>query len=445
MHFTGRAMTRRGFLGGGMALAATALAGCSSPVGAGLFGSQLDPSTLVFWNLFAGGDGARMQAMEAGYGKTYGPGSLQATTFAWGNPYYTKVTLATVGNKPPDVAVSHLTRAKPLRDGNIIEDITDADLASVGLSPSDFATKPWKAQVTGGRTVAIPLDTHPFVLFFNSEVCRKAGLLGADGDLKEIQGLEDFEAALKAISAVTGGAAITVANVGGETATPWRLFWTLYNQRQGATPFISGGGTKLTVDEDLFVDTVTRIQSWVRKGWLNKGLDYATAQTYMFTGKAGMYLQGEWEISTAQSVKGLHFGMTRIPTVYDRPAAQADSHCFIIPRKKRTDEQRHQVMLFIKKMLEQSMTWAEGGHIPAYQPVARSTAYRDLSPQSNYSSAADVAVYDDPTWYGGSGSTFENIVGAQLGLAQQLSVTPQRALTVIKQQLRVYLDTESPL
>ncbi|WP_232235839.1 hypothetical protein [Acidipropionibacterium acidipropionici] len=283
------------------------------------------------------------------------------------------------------------------------------------------------------------------MLFFNSEVCRKAGLLGADGDLKELQGLEDFEAALKAISAVTGGTAITVANVGGETATPWRLSWTLYNQRQGATPFISGGGTKLTVDEDLFVDTVTRIQSWVRKGWLNKGLDYATAQTYMFTGKAGMYLQGEWEISTAQSVKGLHFGMTRIPTVYDRPAAQADSHCFIIPRKKRTDEQRHQVMLFIKKMLEQSMTWAEGGHIPAYQPVARSTAYRDLSPQSNYSSAADVAVYDDPTWYGGSGSTFENIVGAQLGLAQQLSVTPQRALTVIKQQLRVYLDTESPL
>ncbi len=375
MHFTGRAMTRRGFLGGGMALAATALAGCSSPVGAGLFGSQLDPSTLVFWNFFAGGDGARMQAMEAGYGKTYGPGSLQATTFAWGNPYYTKVTLATVGNKPPDVAVSHLTRAKPLRDGDIIEDSTDADLASVGLSPSDFATKPWKAQVTGGRTVAIPLDTHPFVLFFNSEVCRKDGLLGADGDLKELQGLEDFEAALKAISAVTGGTAITVANVGGETATPWRLFWTLYNQRQGATPFISGGGTKLTVDEDLFVDTVTRIQSWVRMGWLNKGLDYATAQTYMFTGKAGMYLQGEWEISTAQSVKGLHFGMTRIPTVYDRPAAQADSHCFIIPRKKRTDEQRHQVMLFIKKMLEQSMTWAEGATSP---PISRSREARPI-------------------------------------------------------------------
>lgn len=445
MHDTSREVTRRGFLGGGLALAGLALAGCSNPVGAGLFGSQLDPSTLVYWNLFSGGDGTRMQAMEAGYRKTYGPSSLQATTFAWGNPYYTKVTLATVGNKPPDVAVSHLTRAKPLREGDIIEDITDADLASVGLSADDFAVKPWKAQMTGGHTVAIPLDTHPFVLLYNSDVCKKAGLLESDGNLKEISGLDEFEAALKAISKATGGIALTSANVGGETATPWRLFWTLYNQRTGATPFISGGGTELTADEDLFIDIVTRIQTWVKNGWLNNGLDYATAQTYMFTGKAGLYVEGEWEITTAQSIKGLRFGMTKIPTVYDKPAAQADSHCFIIPRKDRTDQERHQVMLFIKKMLEQSMTWAEGGHIPAYQPIAKSKAYENLKPQANYASAANIAVYDDPCWYGGSGSTFENIVGAQLGLAQQLAISPQGALSVIKKQLRVYLDTESPL
>ncbi len=35
-----------------------------------------------------------------------------------------------------------------------------------------------------------------------------------------------------------------------------------------------------------------------------QGLDYATAQTLMFTGKAGFFMQGEWEISTAQSIRG---------------------------------------------------------------------------------------------------------------------------------------------
>jgi multiple sugar transport system substrate-binding protein len=409
-----------------------------------LVGSALNPNQLVFWNLFGGGDGSRMQEMEAGYRKLHGAGSLQATTFAWGNPYYSKLTLATVGNKPPDVAIAHLTRAKPLFAGNILEPITDADLASAGLKASDFNPKAWAAQETNGNTIAIPLDTHPLVMFYNSDVCKKAGLLDADGKLKPLDGLDTFEKALAAVSKVTGGTAITVANVS-ETATPWRVFWTLYNQHKDATPFLADNGSKITVNEAAFNDVMGRVQAWVKNGWLNTGLDYAGAQTQMFTGKAGFYLEGEWEITTAQSIKGLKFGMVPVPQLYDKPAAQADSHTFVLPRKNRTPEQRKQAMGFIKTMLDQSLTWAMGGHIPAYLPTLDSAAYKKLEPQADYASAAKVAVYDDPAWYGGSGSTFENTVGAQLALVQQLSLSPQGALKAIKDQLAVYLRTPSPL
>jgi multiple sugar transport system substrate-binding protein len=440
------ALTRRSFLTGGLAAAGTlALAGCTSPLAAGLVGSQLNPQQLIFWNLFGGGDGSRMQTMEAGYEKTHGgSGSLQATVFAWGNPYYSKLTLATVRNKPPDVAISHLTRAKPLYDGNILEPITEADLASVGLSSNDFNPKSWAAQQTDGKNIAIPLDTHPLVMFFNQDICKKAGLIDRDGKLVSLDGMDAFESALGAVSKVTGGAAITVANVN-ETATPWRVFTTLYHQINGVTPFISDNGSKLTVNEDAFNTVVSRMQGWVKKGWLNKGLDYAGAQTQMFTGKAGFYLEGEWEITTAQSIKGLKFGMVPVPTLYDKPAAQADSHTFVLPRKDRSPEQRKQAMGFIKSMLDQSLTWAKGGHIPAYLPTLDSAAYKKLEPQADYASAAKHAVYDAPAWYGGSGSTFENTVGAQLGLAQQLAVTPQGAMSAIKDQLQVYLNTPSPL
>lgn len=439
-------ITRRGLLGAGLAGAGTlALAGCaSSPLGAGLAGSALNPNQLIFWNLFGGGDGSRMQTMEAGYRKIHGAGSLQATVFAWGNPYYSKLTLATVGNKPPDVAIAHLTRAKPLYDGDILEPITEADLASVGLSSSDFNSKAWAAQKTDGKNIAIPLDTHPLVMFFNTDVVKKAGLLDSDGKLKNLDSMDSFESALAAISKVTGGTAITVGNVS-ETATPWRVFTTFYHQIKGATPFISDNGATLSVDEDAFNTVTARIQSWVKKGWLNKGLDYAGAQTAMFTGKSGFYLEGEWEITTAQSVKGLKFGMVPVPTIYDVPAAQADSHTFVLPRKDRSADERKQHMLFIKQMLEQSQTWAMGGHVPAYQPTFNSAAYKALEPQADYASAANYAVYDDPAWYGGSGSTFENTVGAQLGLVQQLAASPQAALSAIKQQLKVYLSTPSPL
>ena len=439
-------ISRRGFLTAALGAAAVPLlAGCSSPVAAGLFGTRLSTDTLVYWNLFGGGDGTRMQAMEDGYRKTFGPDSLQATTFAWGNPYYTKLTLATVGNRPPDVAVAHLTRAKPLWSGGLLEPITEADLASVGLSTSAFSQRPWNAQITDGKNIAIPLDTHPLVAFFHSEVCKKAGLLDGAGHLVPLDGMDTFEAALAEISKVTGGTAMTIANVGGETATPWRVFWTLYNQHADVAPFLSDNGARLTVDEDIFLDVTSRLQAWVKNGWVNSALDYATAESFMFTGKSGLYLEGVWEITTAQSIKQLTFGMVPVPTLYDKAATQADSHSFVLPRKNRTDEQRLQAMKFIKSMLDQSMTWAEGGHVPAYLPIAQSAQYKKLEPQAQYASAAESAVYDDAAWYGGSGSTFEGIVGAQLGLVQQLAITPQQALAAIKDQLRVYLNTPSPL
>jgi len=404
----GGAFTRRTLLAGAAAGAAVLpLAACSSPLAAGVAGAPLNPETLVFWNLFGGGDGVRMQTMEDGYAKQHGgSSSLQATTFAWGNPYYSKVTLATVGNKPPDVAI---------------------------------------AQKTDGKNICIPLDTHPFVLFYNVDVCQKAGLIDGDGKLKDLNGLENFEAALAAVAKVTGGTALNVANVVPETATPWRFFWTMYNQIEGATPFISDGGAELTVNEDAYAKVTEMTQKWVEEGWLNKALDYATAQSLMFDGKAGFFMQGEWEISTAQSIKGLEFGMVPIPQLFDKPATQADSHTFILPKKDRTPEQRKAHMLFIKQMLEQSLTWAEGGHVPAYMPTFDSTQYKDLTPQSNYASAAESAVFDDPAWYGGSGSTFEGIVGAQLALVQQGSSSPAQALSAIKGQLATYLNTPSPL
>jgi len=443
----GSTFTRRSLLAAGAAAATVLpLAACSSPLSAGLAGSALNPETLVFWNLFGGGDGVRMQTMEDGYAEQHGgSSSLQATTFAWGNPYYSKLTLATVGNKPPDVAIAHLTRAKPLWDGDLLDPITADDLAGVGLKASDFNQKAWAAQKTDGANIAIPLDTHPFVLFYNVDVCKKAGLLDSNDELKNLDGMDAFESALAAVSKVTGGTALNVANVVPETATPWRFFWTMYNQINGATPFISDGGAKLTVNEDAYNEVTNRTQKWVKQGWMNKALDYATAQSLMFDGKAGFFMQGEWEISTAQSIKGLKFGMAPIPTLYDKPATQADSHTFILPKKDRTPEQKKAALLFIKQMLEQSLTWAEGGHVPAYMPTFDSTKYKELKPQSNYAAAAETAVFDDAAWYGGSGSTFEGTVGAQLALVQQGSSSPAQALSAIKSQLATYLNTPSPL
>ena len=73
---------------------------------------------------------------------------------------------------------SHLTREKNLARAGLLTEITDDMLALVGLSPDDFNAKAWETQkVDGQARYAIPLDTHPFVLYYNRDVCDKAGLL----------------------------------------------------------------------------------------------------------------------------------------------------------------------------------------------------------------------------------------------------------------------------
>ena len=90
-------LSRRGFLGGSLAAAAgLCFSGCGTAVSAGLAGTPLDPETVTYWNLFGGGDGARMLTMLDTYRASH-PNPLEAATFTWGNPYYTKVSLATLG------------------------------------------------------------------------------------------------------------------------------------------------------------------------------------------------------------------------------------------------------------------------------------------------------------------------------------------------------------
>jgi multiple sugar transport system substrate-binding protein len=443
-----RDLSRRSFLKSslqvatGLSLAGTA-AGCST-LSAGVAGTDVAPGTVTYWNLFGGGDGVRMQTMEDAYRAGAGSPKLEAATFTWGNPYYTKVSLATIGNVPPDVAISHLTRSGNLARAGLLSEITDDMLGLVGLKADDFNKKAWLAQQVNGRNYAIPLDTHPFVLYYNVDVCQKAGLLDSDGKLKPITGTQQWEAALSAAKEVTGAYGASVATIA-DQATSWRWFQTLYQQHKGAAPWLSDEGRKLTYDRQLTLDTLAYIQSLTKRGLMPSNTDYAGSQTLMFTGKAGFYLQGEWEITTAQSIKGLKFGMVPIPTLFDQPGQQGDSHTFVLPARPRTDAQLRRAMGFVKFMLTQSLTWAKGGHIPSYGPVRDSQAYKSLQPQSNYAAAADTVFYDAPAWYSGSGSTFENIVGAQIGLVQQGLASPQAALDGARSQLLTYANTPSPL
>ncbi len=439
-------LSRRAFLGRALAvgLGVGALSACSSPVVSGLAGSKLNPGTVQYWNLFGGGDGTRMQAMETGFEKTHPNIGLSSVTLAWGNPYYTKLSLATLGGQPPDVAVSHLTRMKTLQAADLLDELNPNDLARYGMTADKFNKKAWTTALVDGKIYAVPLDTHPFVCFYNTEVCKKAGLLDSSGRLKPIDGEQALTEALAKAKQATGqyGATIAVVN---ETATPWRLFQTLYSQLGGE--MLADRGTRIVIDDDKAIKVLTFLSTLNSKQLMPGSLDYQGAIALFSAGRAGFYFQGEWEITTFQTAK-TPFSMAKFPNVYggDHYAVQADSHTLVLPKHPgRSRDELDRSLMFIRSLLDQSATWAAGGHIPAWLPYRDSPAYAKLTPQSYYASAADAAVYDPDAWYSGSGSDFEIITGGTIGAVMAGLASPSAGLAQMKSKLQVLANTQPPI
>jgi len=433
-------LTRRRFLG--LAGAAGVLSGCSV-VSAGTLGAAPDPGVTTFWNLWAGSDGQRAQQMYDAYTAEHGSSSLQPITFTWGDPYYTKLSLATLSGRAPDLAVAHVSRLSSLQKAGLIEPIDDATLAAGGLSTGQFSPPAWKAALVAGKPYSLPYDVGPLVLYYNTDICAKAGLLDGNGTLKPLRGVKDFTAALSA--ATKAGARYgAVWPVIGDPASNWRLFSSFYTQ-QGGTSFLGEGGRTVTIADDVAASTLQFLATTTGSaGLVPSAVDYAGSLSQFGSGAAGFLINGCWEVGTMQT-SGVPFGMTTLPQLFDSPAVWADSHSLVLPRKARSASDLSRTMGFAKSLLDQSLTWAKGGAIPSDLAVLSSPGYAELKPQSNYANTADFAVYDPPAWYSGAGSIFMTITGNQIGLVQQGLASVPDAVSSMRSQLQRYADTPTPL
>jgi multiple sugar transport system substrate-binding protein len=435
-----RQFSRRRFLAATASLGAAAVtAGCSGTydVAAGFTGSSggATKSTIVYWNLLSGGDGSHMEAMEAVYTKAHPEVSLQSTILTWGNPYYTKLAMATRSGSPPDLAIMHLSRINEFGPPGLLTPLSLDLLAEHGMEPKDFTPLAFAKAHFRGHQLAIPLDTHPFVQYYNTKVCRKAGLLDSSGQLPPIKGAGAMLAVLRKLK--KAGVTPAVCDQVNDPATAWRLFYTLYSQAGGKV--LADNGKRVVLDEALATRVLTFIYQMATEGLMNGNVDANGGAALFQAGDAGLYWEGEWEVDVFQAAK-LPFSMQPYPALFGSGVAQADSHTFVLPRQATVNPEKVSLVLtMIRTLLGQSLTWAEGGHIPAWLPARSTAAYKRLKPQSNYQSVADHAVYDPDAWYSGSGSDMENYAGAAIGTLMEGSLAPRAAF----QEMRQSFDTLS--
>jgi multiple sugar transport system substrate-binding protein len=444
-------MHRRDFLRAGGALAVAGLAaGCSSPVASGLLGTPPSTADVIFWHLFGGGDGANMTTMVKSYEKASGR-SVEPTLLSWGNPYYTKLALAASSGRPPDVAITHLSRLPLLARAGLLESVDDSGMTDAGITKDKFTPAAWSKATVSGTTYAVPLDTHPFVMFYNIDLARKAGLLDASGQsLRPLQGKGAFVDALKAMKDA-GAEYGAISSNTADPSTTWRFFSTIYSGI--GPPIVADQGTKISLARDAAEETFALMQSLTGDLKLMPGnATITTVSTIFGQGKAGFLFDGVWQIPTYRGVKlangkPLPFDVMPFPAILgEKPASYADSHALIIPKSSgRSATRSRDAVSFVKGLLDRSLTWADGGHVPAWLPVQKSAKFQELKPQSNYVQAAFDAVYDPPGWYTGAGSDFQNAMGGVITNVLAGRTRPQQAVDDMTSSLKTFSAARPPV
>jgi multiple sugar transport system substrate-binding protein len=369
----------------------------ASPVASGSEAPSEDAGSgekvqLSFWTLFDGGDGANMQALVDEFNKTHPNIQVKNTKLVWGE-YYTKLITAVGSGNGPDVGISHTSRLPDLIDQGVVANLDDAATAA-GVDWNSYNQNLLNATVVDGKHFAIPIDTHPFIMYYNKKLLKDAGLLGEDD--KPVfentgEGFVKFLETLKQkLPAKDTPFAMSPTN-----DDPYRLWWALYSQ-QGGNDVISDDLKSAEIDTDKATKAAAYIQDLFTKGYIKKN-DPDFYKNFQ-SGTAAVMMTGVWATGTWETTKGLEFGAMPIPKFFDQDATWGDSHTIILPVTKDEDpEKRKAAAIFGNWIADNGQVWAKAGHIPSKPSVFEKQEFKDLPYRSDYVSVANTVKFNKPS------------------------------------------------
>ncbi|MCA1855652.1 extracellular solute-binding protein [Massilia oculi] len=401
---------------------------------------------LRMWTLLGGGDGARMAALVERFNASQREVRVTSTTLAWGEPFYTKLITSSVVGAGPDLAIVHLSRLPNLAGGGVLRPIAAAELRTAGLAPGDFYPRQWQKSLYAGRNYAVPLDLHPLVLYYNKALAGRAGLLDADGALKPLVGIDALGDAFRAVRQATGRPGLTMESSQSSYAV-WRLWVSMLAQRNA--PLIRDGRFAYGA---AGADSLARVARWFQLGYAQPGLDYAASTGQFMGGQAGFMINGAWEVpelvrASRRGTLGFDYGIVPLPRMYGNDSVWGDSHAFALPANAGKPLPPHKLraaLRFVAFVSRNADAWAEGGHLPAYRPVAESPAVRALMPNRLYAGAARSVVYDPDGWYMGAAGPLEAMASKYLPAALSSQLTPAQALRLFDTEAARILARRAP-
>lgn len=393
--------------------------------------------TVVWWDFLAGGDGVRMQQLIEDFNAEHdGQIAIDGTTLEWGVPFYTKVQTSVAVGEAPDIMTYHASRIPLAVDQDLLSEITAEDWATMGLSEADYAAATWDAVTVEGKQYAVPLDTHPIVLYYNKDALAAAGRLNDDGTPMGMDSREGFTETLQALK--DNGVTFPLGSVTADGNFMFRTIYSLVGQQNGE--LITDGEFLAGDNGDKLANALGVLAEWTNAGLQSTYTDYPATVALFTSGEAAMMINGVWEVPTMVDLhadgKLFEWGAVELPVIFDQPSTYADSHAFAIPNgNDMTPEKRAAVLEVMGWISKNSLFWATAGHIPAYGPVTASAEYAAMEPNATYSTLTSNMIFDPKTPLAGVAGPIFDVMSTYFVPTLNGEMDPAEAVEEIKLEL----------
>ncbi len=398
----------------------------------GIQSAMAEPLKLTFWNLLTGGDGETMTEMIEQFNQSQSDYVVTGVSLEW-NSYYTKLKTSVLGGESPTFAISHYPYVPSLAKDGIIVPLDDyAAKLGIDIEYDKYASM-IEDMKYGDHYYALPLEQNIVVLYYNKDLCRKAGLLDENDLLLPVEPTPDAfcEMLDKAKAAMDGSQPLAARE---KNSPPFKLFASIYYQIGGEGQFVNDEG-EWVMDHDIAVEAMgifQRIYTYNMKNVEN-------ASEIFIQGEVPFLIDGNWQSKPIQAAMGDNVGVVATPQLGPEFFTHVLGHSFILPiNDKRTDEEVKGALTFMKWFAANNATWSSAGSVPAYLPATETELFKSYRLLSYYSWAGSYGLpltYNAPFSISGAPECIEPL--GKLGRGES---TPEQCYEEMSNRMKTALQ-----
>lgn len=342
--------------------------------------------------------------------------------------YYDTLNATYAGGSPPDVAVMHAANLPDYASRGLLVPLDDV-LLDAGVDPADWTDPALTGVTYAGEVYGVPFDVHTNLWHLNLDLFEQAGLLDSDGNPVLPSSPEEFLAQAEQMQEATGAQYFAIdAN---QFALSVMMFLALLYQQDGTV--VDEAGASATLDSPEALEALRFMNEVFDSGYASPTQDYTAAQTAFLSGDAAVLHNGTWVVDQYAGEAPFDYRVVPFPTLYDRPAAWANSHVWVLPVQD-TSERYAEALDFVSFLSENDAAWAIGtGHLPAVAPVLNSPEFTDAPQRSFFAEGAVERAQLLPQV--GNWQPIEDVLKAQIESTWLTGVDPAEALRTAQRQV----------